>query len=50
MFNEVYKTPLLEKDKFYFFGGEHSISIGIIKAFYEKFKTCPFYTLMHMQI
>ena len=41
MFNEVYKTTkkLLEKDKFLtFFGGEHSISIGIIKAFYEKFR------------
>ena len=41
MFNEVYKTTktLLEKDKFLtFFGGEHSISIGIIKAFYEEFR------------
>ena len=41
MFNEVYKTTktLLEKDKFItFFCGEHSISIGIIKAFYEKFR------------
>ena len=41
MFNLVYKTTktLLEKDKFLtFFGGEHSISIGIIKAFYEKFQ------------
>ena len=41
MFNVVYKTTktLLEKDKFLtFFGGEHSISIGIIKAFYEKFR------------
>ena len=41
MFNEVYKATktLLEKDKFLtFFGGEHSISIGIIKAFYEKFR------------
>ena len=29
---------LLESDKFLtFFGGEHSISIGIIKAFYQKF-------------
>ena len=29
---------LLELDKFLtFFGGEHSISIGIIKAFYEKY-------------
>ena len=41
MFKEVYNTTksLLEKDKFLtFFGGEHSISIGIIKAFYEKFQ------------
>ena len=41
MFNEVYNTTkaLLKKDKFLtFFGGEHSISIGIIKAFYEKFQ------------
>ena len=41
MFNEVYNTTkiLLEKGKFLtFFGGEHSISIGIIKAFYEKFQ------------
>ena len=41
MFNVVYKTTktLLEKDKFLtFFGGDHSISIGIIKAFYEKFR------------
>ena len=41
MFNEVYNNTktLLEKDKFLtFFGGEHSISIGIIKAFYEKFR------------
>ena len=41
MFNVVYKTTktLLEKEKFLtFFGGEHSISIGIIKAFYEKFR------------
>ena len=41
MFNTVYKNTkkLLELNKFLtFFGGEHSISIGIIKAFYEKFK------------
>ena len=41
MFNEVYNNTkaLLEKGKFLtFFGGEHSISIGIIKAFYEKFR------------
>lgn len=39
VFEEVYsKTKdLLKGDKFLtFFGGEHSISIGIIKAFYEK--------------
>jgi agmatinase len=41
---EVYKAVyastkmLLNKNKFLtFFGGEHSISIGIIKAFYEKY-------------
>ena len=41
MFSAVYNTTksLLEKSKFLtFFGGEHSISIGIIKAFYEKFR------------
>ena len=40
VFRTVYnKTKeLLEKEKFLtFFGGEHSISIGIIKAFYEKY-------------
>lgn len=40
MFNAVYKNTqkLLETDKFLtFFGGEHSISIGIIRAFYENF-------------
>ena len=40
MFISVYKNTkkLLELNKFLtFFGGEHSISIGIIKAFYEKF-------------
>ena len=41
MFEEVYKSTasLLENHTklFTFFGGEHSISIGIIKAFYEKF-------------
>jgi agmatinase len=40
MFNKVYnKTKsLMSKEKFLtFFGGEHSISIGIIKAFYEKY-------------
>lgn len=38
MFKSVYKNTqeLLKTDKFLtFFGGEHSISIGIIKAFYE---------------
>jgi len=31
-------TALLERDKFLtFFGGEHSMSIGIIKAFYQKY-------------
>jgi agmatinase len=36
----VYETTkrLLESDKYLtFFGGEHSISIGVIKAFYEKY-------------
>jgi agmatinase len=40
MFNAVYDSTreLLKEDKFLtFFGGEHSVSIGIIKAFYEKF-------------
>lgn len=40
MFNTVYQQTkkLLQKEKFLtFFGGEHSISIGIIKAFYEHF-------------
>ncbi len=40
MFEATYaKTKeLLELDKFLtFFGGEHSVSIGIIKAFYESF-------------
>lgn len=38
VFESVYKSTqeLLKTDKFLtFFGGEHSISIGIIKAFYE---------------
>lgn len=42
MFNAVYENTkkLLKINKFLtFFGGEHSISIGIIKAFYEKFNT-----------
>lgn len=40
VFKEVYKKTkeLLKSNKFLtFFGGEHSISIGIIKAFYEKY-------------
>lgn len=40
VFKEVYKKTkeLLKTNKFLtFFGGEHSISIGIIKAFYEKY-------------
>lgn len=40
MFEAVYQSTkqLLDTGKFLtFFGGEHSISIGVIKAFYEKF-------------
>ena len=40
VFKEVYQKTkeLLKTNKFLtFFGGEHSISIGIIKAFYEKY-------------
>ena len=40
MFKEVYSktNELLETGKYLtFFGGEHSISIGVIKAFYEKY-------------
>jgi agmatinase len=40
VFKKVYKQTqkLLRSNKFLtFFGGEHSISIGIIKAFYEKY-------------
>lgn len=40
VFNKVYCSTkeLLKQDKFFtFFGGEHSISIGILKAFYEKY-------------
>lgn len=40
MFKDVYELTenLLKTGKFLtFFGGEHSISIGIIKAFYEKY-------------
>lgn len=41
MFEKVYLNTkdLLKQGKFLtFFGGEHSISIGIIKAYYEKYK------------
>lgn len=42
MFKAVYKSTkelIKSSDKFFtFFGGEHSISIGIIKAFYEYFE------------
>lgn len=40
MFKEVYEKTqeLLKTGKYLtFFGGEHSISIGVIKAFYEKY-------------
>ncbi|MFH1000455.1 MAG: agmatinase [Bacteroidota bacterium] len=40
MFKAVYQSTknLLNTNKFLtFFGGEHSVSIGIIKAFYEKY-------------
>ncbi len=40
VFEKVYSETknLLKRDKFLtFFGGEHSISIGVIKAFHEKF-------------
>ncbi len=40
VFSDVYQSTkeLLKTDRFLtFFGGEHSISIGIIKAFYEKY-------------
>ena len=41
VFETIYESTkkLLAANKFLtFFGGEHSISIGIIKAFYEKYK------------
>ncbi len=41
MFHKVYAitSELLELNKYLtFFGGEHSVSIGIIKAFYERFE------------
>lgn len=48
VFESVYKNTqeLLKTEKFLtFFGGEHSISIGIIKAFYEKF---PDISILHL--
>ncbi|HAG15186.1 MAG TPA: agmatinase [Bacteroidales bacterium] len=48
MFDAVYSSTkeLLRTNKFLtFFGGEHSISIGILKAFYEKF---PNITILHL--
>jgi agmatinase len=47
MFKAVYQSTqsLLETNKFLtFFGGEHSISIGVIKAYYEKY---PDLTVLH---
>ena len=41
MYRSVYgkSKQLLQQDKFLtFFGGEHSVSIGVIKAFYEKYE------------
>ncbi len=41
VFKAIYEstTALLKEGKFLtFFGGEHAVSIGIIKAYYEKFK------------
>ncbi len=41
MFQSVYSNTkkLLQTNKFLtFFGGEHSVSIGVIKAFYEKYE------------
>lgn len=48
VFKSVYANTkkLLAKNKFLtFFGGEHSISIGIIKAFYEKYNNL---TVLHL--
>jgi len=48
VFNAVYSSTkeLLNTGKFLtFFGGEHSVSIGIIKAFYEKFENM---TVLHL--
>lgn len=48
VFKAVYESTkkLLNTNKFLtFFGGEHSVSIGIIKAFYEKFENM---TVLHL--
>ncbi len=48
MFQSTYRQTLkwLKSGKFLtFFGGEHSISIGIIKAFYEQFEKL---TILHL--
>jgi agmatinase len=48
LFNAVYQKTktLLESNKYLtFFGGEHSVSIGVIKAFYEKH---PNLTVLHL--
>ena len=48
MFDRVYRhtQSLLKKDKFLtFFGGEHSISIGIMKAFAEEYQDL---TVLHI--
>lgn len=48
MFRKIYQntTDLLKTGKFLsFFGGEHSISIGIMKAFYEKY---PEISILHL--
>lgn len=48
VFQSVYKSTqdLLNTNKFLtFFGGEHSISIGVIKAFYEKY---PDISILHL--
>lgn len=48
VFEVVYQRTkeLLERDKYLtFFGGEHSVSIGVIKAFYEKFENL---TVLHL--
>lgn len=48
MCDAVYEKTkkLLDKDKFLtFFGGEHSVSIGIIKAFHEKYED---FSVLHL--